>query len=109
MNDYKDLVNNLLRHYPDEYWALQAVEAIVRLTNKYEWLDEFNAGICKESHKLKKERDAAIADIEKHCHNCKNSFLFNNGRRCPYLKECRIPECDRWEWRGVQEVEYEAD
>lgn len=106
MTDYKDIINNLLRHYSDEYWAGQAADAMEHLINEYKWLDDFNDAVCKEYRKVKKERDAAIADIERYCRYCiicKNAdftddYTHNRCHKCP-------DEDNRYfEWRGAQEV-----
>lgn len=55
--------------------------------------------LTKKVEQLERERDAAIADLAEkpRCENCKH---FTPGYFCI---GCRRGE--RWEWRGVQEVE----
>lgn len=60
---------------------------------------------------LVKERDAAIADIEKYCRYCivcKNAD-FTDGYRHNRCRKCLDEENRYFEWRGVQEVEHEVD
>lgn len=78
MNDYKGLIGNLLRHYPDKYWALQAALAIKQLVE---------------------ERDAAYNDISHNCKTCGKEHGIMDA-----LDRLQDGKCDEWEWRGVQEV-----
>ncbi len=51
---------------------------------------------------MKKERDAAIADIEKVCATCALCSKNNGtGERCEYYLDCNLVEGDHWVWRGL--------
>lgn len=111
MDDYKDIINNLLRHYSDEYWAGQAADAMEHLINEYKYLGEFNDAICKEYRNVKKERDAALADLkeESYCMTCKHLTSAKEEKPCSHCSSLIGGGENNWEWRGVQEMEYETD
>ena len=93
MNDYKELIANLR----EEAEAVQAIE--------------WEIPICTDNHireaadvieQLIKERDAAIADLEKvaDCRTC--------GNLTPFCSE-NPDHCKGYVWRGVREAEHGND
>ena len=54
---------------------------------------------------LEAERDAAVADIERRCYNCKHWNTELNNCPCSgcYLEASAYYSHAKWEWRGVQE------
>lgn len=74
--------------------------------------------MTRELEQIRRERDAAVADIGRVCCVCKYypSNIGHGGNRCNgYCMQCDIRtdcycinECilnDKWEWRGLQEVD----
>lgn len=131
MNDYKELLSqiayctseescngcplnsdNILDFCVDELLE-KASDAIERLCADVARLEAENR--AKESYiaetigKVIEERDAAIRDLS-HCEDvcgfCKHN---NNWRASPICAKCGDGEGEenKWEWRGVQEVEHE--
>lgn len=90
MNDYKELIGELREQcsrmdYDCCELAFRSADAIEQLV---------------------KERDAAVADLKDHGRNCKTCLHGGRGKNDCLDRE-EVP-C-KWEWRGVQEVEHEAD
>lgn len=94
MNDYKELVK-CLREEAD---AVQSIAI------------EFNIPINDGNHsreaavaieQLVRERDAAVADIDKNCGTCKHNYVTPID-----YSNCDISASNcKWQWRGAQEVD----
>ena len=111
MNDYKKLIgdiNDLLIAHPSEnvskMYLRKAADAIEQIVAEYNELDNAHGELFIEYHKVKKQRDAAIAWLPKACGYCKHY----NGLTCNN-KDCRnISGVNTgWEWRGEQALEWE--
>ena len=107
MNDYKKLIgdiNDLLIAHPSEnvskMYLRKAADAIEQIVAEYNELDNAHGELFIEYHKVKKQRDAAIAWLPKVCGYCKHY----NGLTCNN-KDCRNISGTNtgWEWRGEQE------
>lgn len=113
MNDYEELVE-ILRD--DEYcgkldFVYDAADAIEQLVNDYEILVKMYAKVNDDLCVRTKERDAAVADLEK----CMYYANPKNNNVCNFCKKdmSEFPnKCDGWsdfcecepKWRGVQKV-----
>ena len=124
MNDYKELIAELKELAEEEkefasnsgdiYRAEKlslAADAIEQLVNDYEILAKMYAKANEDLCVRTKERDAAIADLEKCMHYAKPK----NNNVCNFCKKdmSEYPDkCDGWsdfcecepKWRGVQET-----
>lgn len=110
MNDYKELVFNLMflaKYCHSEYNDLCVDDELKKAADAIEQLvkerDELTTKCCR----LEQERDAAVADLKEailgdvgECFACKH----RNDVGCGAYSD---GEC--WEWRGVQENNDEAD
>lgn len=83
-----EILKNIRWMYADEYWVQIAADAIEAL--------------LAENAKLRKERDAAVEDLEKtgSCLSCVHCNL--NDLTCDCLDECALGTESKWEWRGVK-------
>lgn len=114
MNDYKELIGDIsdcLIAQPSEAVckrvlreAADAIEQLVKERDEWKTLGslankraEDYREMRRQRDKAIKERDAVVAEIPKNCNTCGRFF---------WDKDC--VEC-KWEWRGVQEAEHEAD
>ena len=72
---------------------------------QYNKLWEYTQEKHKQISKLTAERDAAVADIERRCYNCKHLNTELNNCLCSecYLDASAYYSHAKWEWRGVQE------
>ena len=75
MNDYKELIE-LLAHPTDGRDSadimIAAADAIEQIVAEYNELDKAHGELFIEYHKVKKQRDAAIAWLPKTCGYCKH-------------------------------------
>ena len=129
MNDYKELISNLLflaqychRNYNELFVddeLKKAADAIEQLCTDVARLEAENRAkeqyIAETIGKVIKERDAAIADFETFaktafdkpfaCDFCKHE----DGEHCKWKKQNKFDKDGcfgrHFEWRGVQEVE----
>ena len=121
IKNYKELISALklcvkYQKANDALWNLEsAVDAIEQLIKERDILFKNNSDaitdLCAEINTLRYERDAAIADIEKHCRYCvvcKNAD-FTDGYTHNRCRRCLDEENRYFEWRGVQEVEHDND
>lgn len=134
MNDYKELISTLRTHA--EYcdmpfsWmndayndAADAIEHLVKERDEWKTLGslankraEDYREMRRQRDKAIKERDAAIEDIACLANDpnvpaeslCKK--FTNHGCCCyNYYTGEQVRDCTGFEWRGVREVEHEAD
>lgn len=86
-------------------------ETIGKLARERKRDDEIIASLQKELVEAAKERDAAIAFVPRVCKTCKRDGLqyLAGGKLDSLCDTCRRNRRCNWEWRGVQEVEHEAD
>ena len=100
MNDYKNLISELRKcKYCARNTTKYAADALEQIVAEYNALDKAHGELFIEYHKVKKQRDAAIAWLPKTCGYCKHY----NGLTCNN-KDCRnISGVNTgWEWRGEQ-------
>ena len=101
MNDYKELLAELRKcKYCAKDMAKYAADAIEQLVAEYNELDNARGKLFMEYHKMKKQRDAAIACLPKSCGYCKHyNGLSCNNNDCRNISGVNTG----WEWRGEQE------
>jgi hypothetical protein len=59
----------------------------------------------KDIDRLTAERDAAVKEIQRSCHNCKHwKPLAKRTCAAPGKSPCDIWRREAWEWRGITEV-----
>lgn len=66
-------------------------------------LEQQNAELATRLEQLKRERDAAVKDLQLKsfgCYGCKH-FMTAHGKICALPIEKRKPSFECWEWRGV--------
>lgn len=113
MNDYKELIGDigdLLITHPSETLCKrllkQAADAIEQLVNEKNTLELLNhLERCEHDH-TRKERDAAMADLNAIVHDMENTCICDYCIGCVsngFREGCKTDDGDRWEWRGVQE------
>lgn len=98
MNDHKELIGDI-----GDCLIAQPSEAVCKRV-----LREAADAI----EQLVKERDAAVADLTNIVHNMGNTCICDYCIGCVsngFREGCKTDDGDRWEWRGVREVEHEAD
>ena len=101
MNDYKELIAELRKcKYCAKDIAKYAADALEQIVAEYNVLNNTLGEVLIEYHKVKKQRDAAIACLPKACGYCKHYI----GLTCNN-KDCRVISGVNtgWEWRGEQE------
>lgn len=90
--------------------AADAIEQLVKERDYYEacadevWDCCTNRKACIAMEKIKKERNAAIADLRGFCGVCKFARNLSDNPFEDSKEECFCCNGDKWEWRGVQEV-----
>ena len=100
MNDYKELIKLLAQPTDGRDSAdimIAAADAIAQIVAEYNELDNAHSELFIEYHKVKKQRDAAIALLPRVCGYCKHYI----GLTCNN-KDCRVISGVNtgWEWRG---------
>ena len=108
MNDYKELIE-LLAHPTDGrdsadimIAAADAIEQLVKERDELymEVMDCTKKIGCKAIEQVKKERDAAVKDLQEWCDElCYCEVCKHNGKCSKEF--CKF--ANNWEWRGVQE------
>ena len=97
MTDYTELIAK----------CEELLEIINRLNRSD--LNKFISDAADAIERLQKERDAAVAAVHKQCSTCKRVDFCATDAGQPTLWACVSAAKCNWEWRGVQEVEHEAD
>lgn len=61
--------------------------------------------MARELKKVKAERDAAMADVQRCCATCALCSQNNDtGEMCPWSFDCNQVDGDHWEWRGAKDT-----
>lgn len=61
--------------------------------------------LLEKLEKVKAERDAAMADIQRRCDTCALCSRNNGtGEMCPHSFDCNQVDGDHWEWRGAKDT-----
>lgn len=68
-------------------------------------LQDFEVDEAQELAKVKAERDAAMADIQRCCATCALCSKNNGtGVMCPWSFDCNQVDGDHWVWRGFKDT-----
>ena len=96
--------------------ASAAIETLETLFENYESVVNTKNRLAVKVHELqselkrvKRERDAAIADIPHKCWSCTNGFYTEIGFDCDQAHyKSGVKNCLSWEWRGVKEDKHDV-